>query len=98
MIKQQTVLNDKTNLKEPKFYAVIIYNDEITTMDFVVYILNHIFNKTIEEATKLMLEIHESGKGIAGVYNYDIAVTKKNQADILAIENNYPLKIVVKEN
>lgn len=90
-------IENKVKLQKPKLYAVIILNDEITTMDFVVKILNKVFNKSLDEATRLMLEIHESGKGIAGVYTYDIAVTKKGQVDTLSIENNFPLKIVVEE-
>lgn len=90
-------IENKVKLKRPKLYAVIILNDEITTMDFVIKVLNKIFNKSLDEATRLMLEIHESGKGIAGIYTYDIAVTKKGQVDALSIENNFPLKIVVEE-
>lgn len=90
-------VENKVKLQKPKLYAVVILNDEITTMDFVVKILNKIFDKSLDEATRLMLEVHENGKGIAGVYTYDIAVTKKSQVDILSIENNFPLKIVVEE-
>lgn len=70
-------VENKVKLQKPKLYAVVILNDEITTMDFVVKILNKIFDKSLDEATRLMLEVHENGKGIAGVYTYDIAVTKK---------------------
>ena len=59
--------------KEPKKYKVIMYNDDFTTMEFVVAILNIIFNKSFEEANKIMMEVHKRGKGIAGVYTYDIA-------------------------
>lgn len=90
-------VENKVKLQKPKLYAVVILNDEITTMDFVVKILNKIFDKSLDEATRLMLEVHENGKGIAGVYTYDIAVTKKSQVDVLSIENNFPLKIVVEE-
>lgn len=97
MLEYQTILKNKTELSKPKLYAVIIYNDDITSMEFVVQILNRVFNKSLDEATKLMLEIHEIGKGMAGMYIYDIAVTKKNQVNIMAIDNNFPLKIVIEE-
>lgn len=97
MPQHKTILKDEIKLKKPKMYSVIIHNDEITTMDFVVLILNKIFNKSLEESTKLMLEIHERGIGTAGIYTYDIAVTKKGQADSMSIENNFPLKITVEE-
>lgn len=94
---EQVLLQNDIKLKKPKLYAVIIYNDEVTTMDFVVMILNKVFNKTLDEATYLMLEIHQAGKGVAGIYLLDIAVTKKNQADILSLKNDYPLKITIEE-
>lgn len=97
MLGEQTVLKSKLELSKPKLYAVIIYNDNVTTMEFVVEILNKVFNKSLSEATKLMLEVHEKGKGIAGIYLYDIAATKKNQADTIAIKNNFPLKIIIEE-
>lgn len=97
MPQQKLVAKNKTKLQKPKFYAVIIFNDEITTMDFVVEVLNKIFDKPLDEATKLMLEIHQNGKAIVGVYTYDIAITKKHQVDTLSTENNYPLKIIVEE-
>lgn len=97
MTEQQTVIKNEIKLQKPKMYAVIIYNDEITTMDFVVQILNKIFNKSLIEATELMLEIHENGRGMAGIYTWDIAMTKKNQVDIMKIEDNFPLKVSVEE-
>ena len=62
-------------VKEPRKYKVIMYNDDFTTMEFVVAILNIIFNKSFEEANKIMMEVHKTGKGTAGVYTYDIAVS-----------------------
>jgi len=90
-------LKNQIKILKPKLYAVIIYNDDTTTMDFVVLILNKIFKKSLEEATNLMIEVHEKGKGLAGIYVLDIAVTKKNQADIMAMESKFPLKILVEE-
>ena len=84
--------------KEPKKYMVIMYNDDFTTMEFVVAILNIIFNKSFEEANKIMMEVHKRGKGIAGVYTYDIAVTKTNKAISMAREEGFPFKLTVEED
>ncbi|MBE6052512.1 MAG: ATP-dependent Clp protease adaptor ClpS [Clostridium sartagoforme] len=90
---------EKYNIKEklPKNYKVIMYNDDFTTMEFVVTILNIIFNKDFEEANKIMMEIHKSGRGIAGVYPYDIAVTKVNKVIAIAREEGFPFKLTVEE-
>lgn len=88
---------DKIMLKEPKMYCVIMYNDECTTMDFVVEILTKVFHKPIVEATNIMLKIHETGKSIVGVYTYDIAVTKKIVSDNMAKQKSFPLKITIDE-
>jgi ATP-dependent Clp protease adaptor protein ClpS len=84
-------------VREPSMYAVTLYNDDITTMEFVVELLMKIFHKQPEEAASLMMSVHENGKGVAGVYTYDIAVTKKNHADLMSAEQGFPLKISVTE-
>jgi ATP-dependent Clp protease adaptor protein ClpS len=78
-------------------YAVIIHNDEITTMDFVTEVLTQVFHKTLVSAASLMMEVHEMGHGVAGVYVFDIAVTKKSQADLMAAERGFPLKLTIRE-
>lgn len=90
-------VKSEIKISKPKVYAVVIHNDDITTMEFVVRILNRIFNKSLDEANHLMLEVHEKGKGVAGVYVLDIALTKKNQVDLMAIESNFPLRVTVEE-
>ena len=82
----------ETKLKVPKLYRVILFNDDYTTMDFVVEILITIFNKPAAEATKIMLDVHKRGQGVCGVYTYDIAVTKVNQVNKYARLNEFPLK------
>jgi ATP-dependent Clp protease adaptor protein ClpS len=96
-MSEQVSVKNQTKLLKPKAFAVVIHNDEITTMDFVVRILNKVFNKSLDEANSLMMEVHEKGKGVAGVYVLDIALTKKNQVDIMSIDNNFPLKVTVEE-
>lgn len=79
-------------LKEPEMYTVVLYNDHYTTMEFVVSILRSIFHKPIIEATKIMMDVHKKGKGIVGLYTYDIAATKVAQVRERAKEYEYPLR------
>lgn len=88
----------KLKIKEPKKYKVIMHNDDFTTMEFVVAILNIIFNKDFEEANRIMMEVHKSGKGIAGRYPYDIAISKTNKAMTMAKEEGFPFKLTVEED
>ena len=85
----------ENKLKTPRLYAVMLYNDDITTMEFVVELLVKVFHKTPEDASSIMMQIHQVGKGIAGIYTYDIAVTKKRQADQMAAEKGFPLRLTV---
>ena len=96
-VNTQTIAGQETRYKirEPGMYAVILLNDEITTMDFVVMLLVKVFNKPPAEASALMMEIHHNGQGVAGIYTFDIAVTKKAQADRLTAEKGYPLRITI---
>jgi len=82
-------------LKEPDEYKVILLNDDYTTMDFVVEVLMVIFHKKIDDAEKIMLDIHKKGKGLVGIYTYDIAATKAEQVHIAARENQFPLRCIV---
>lgn len=92
------ILNKKKiKLKKPKHYKVIMFNDDFTTMEFVVAILMDVFNKTASEANKIMLDVHQKGRGIAGIYPYDIAYSKTNTALLLAEQEGFPFKLVVEE-
>ncbi|MCL1864029.1 MAG: ATP-dependent Clp protease adaptor ClpS [Defluviitaleaceae bacterium] len=93
----QDLLEHDVSLRTPSMYAVIIHNDDVTTMDFVTEVLMRVFHKTPPAAAALMIEVHELGHGVAGVYVYDIAVTKKSQADIMAAERGFPLKLTIRE-
>ena len=84
-------------LRQPSMFLVIILNDDYTEMNFVVEILKTIFDKSPEEAAKLMLDVHEKGSGVAGCYIYDIAVTKQQQAIMIAEREGYPLRLTVEE-
>lgn len=88
---------DKVKIKKPKDYKVVMYNDDYTSMEFVINILVSIFNKKLMEAEKIMLDVHEKGKGIAGIYSYDIAITKVSTAMAMAKEQGFPFKLTVEE-
>lgn len=93
----ETKLEEKTilDIKKPKMYKVIIYNDDYTTMDFVVEVLVSIFSKNVPEAVKIMFSVHKKGSGVAGIYSYDIAATKIKQTQNMANESGYPLKLTM---
>jgi len=97
MAKEQSQLKERqrTNLREPRRYKVIIFNDDFTTMEFVVMILVQVFLKSQAEAEALMLQIHHSDKAVVGIYSYDIAVTKTRKATTMAREQDFPLRITV---
>lgn len=98
-METKTINIEKNNIKEktPKKYKVLMYNDDFTTMEFVVAVLMDIFNKTIDEASYIMMEVHNKGKGIAGVYPFDIAISKLNKAQTLARKEGFPFKLSVEE-
>ena len=98
MPEQQTSLRDRTHasLREPRRYKVIIYNDDSTTMDFVVRVLTQVFFKSADEAEALMLDVHRRGSAIVGVYSYDIASSKVRKATMMAREENFPLRLECK--
>ena len=82
-------------LKEPDEYLVILLNDDFTSADFVVEVLMAIFSKSYEDANLIMLDVHKKGKGIVGLYSWDIAVTKVEQVHTAARANEYPLRCIV---
>lgn len=82
-------------LKEPEEYQVILLNDDYTSMDFVVAVLMDVFHKSEEDAAAIMLHVHKKGKGLAGIYPWDIAVTKADQVHNLARANDFPLRCIV---
>ena len=84
-------------LDEPKKYKVILHNDHYTSMDFVIHVLMNIFRKNAIEAQEIMLQIHEKGKGICGVYTHEIAQTKVAQVSKLAKQNSFPLLATIEE-
>lgn len=88
---------NEEKLKEPREYVVVLLNDNYTTREFVVEILMIVFHKNPAEAKSIMLNVHNKGRGVVGVYTWDIAQTKANQVHSLAKQYDYPLKCVVEE-
>ena len=92
-----TKQKNQVKIRKPKNYKVVMYNDDYTTMEFVINILVNVFNKKLLEAEKVMLDVHEKGKGVAGIYSYDIAITKVSTAMSMAKQEGFPFKLTVEE-
>lgn len=87
----QTVIEKAPKIKKPRMWKVVLHNDDYTTMEFVVWVLQLVFQKGQEEALSLMLAIHQTGRGVAGVFTRDVAETKASQVMDLAEANGMPL-------
>ena len=87
----------KTQAVEPDLFAVVLLNDDYTTMDFVVQVLESIFTKQPAEAFRIMMLVHTTGQGLCGVYPYDVAETKVAAVHDLAAENGFPLRAAIEE-
>lgn len=94
---EQTLTQFKPKLKKPSMYKVLLLNDDFTPMDFVILVLKRFFRKSEEESTKIMLQVHQQGAGIAGVYSHEIAETKVYMVNEFAQSHQYPLKCVMEE-
>jgi ATP-dependent Clp protease adaptor protein ClpS len=92
-------LEERVELKkqEPTLYNVILLNDDYTTMEFVMQILETLFQKSPAEAYRIMMHVHRNGRGLAGVYTYEVAETKAEQVASLASEAGYPLRATIEE-
>ena len=86
-----------TKLEKPKLYKVLLHNDDFTTMEFVVFVLSHVFMRSESEAFTIMLKVHNEGVGLAGIYSYEIANMKSEKAMNLARAHEYPLLCTVEE-
>jgi len=86
-----------TRTKKPSLYRVLLLNDDYTPMEFVVYVLERYFQKTREEATTIMLHVHQNGVGLCGVFTYEVAETKVAQVLDLARRNEHPLQCTMEK-
>ena len=87
------VTEKKPKTKKPSLYKVLMLNDDYTPMEFVIEVLEKYFNKRREEATQIMLHVHQKGVGVCGIYTYDIAETKAIQVTNYARKYEHPLQI-----
>jgi len=94
---QQLEENTEIRTEKPSFYNVFLLNDDYTTMEFVVHILEGTFHKNLTEATQIMLHVHKQGIGLAGVYPREIAETKVESVHRIARENGFPLKCLMEK-
>ena len=92
------LLETKPKIKKPSMYNVLLLNDDYTPMEFVVLVLESIFNKKQEEATQIMLHVHKNGIGICGIFTYEVAEVKCNTVMDLAKKHEHPLQCTMEKN
>jgi ATP-dependent Clp protease adaptor protein ClpS len=90
-----TEQRQETKLQRPRMWRVLLHNDDYTTQDFVVWVLETIFHKPRGEAFTIMMSVHQSGMGVAGIYTHDIAETKVKATKQLAEEHEFPLLVTM---
>jgi len=95
LIKEKPASKTREKTKEPDQFKVILLNDHYTTMEFVIEVLMIIFHKSIEDANKIILDVHKNGRGVVGIYTWDIATTKIEQVHTIAKINEFPLKCIM---
>lgn len=91
------VTETRIRTKKPSLYRVLLLNDDYTPMEFVVFVLERFFNKSREEATRIMLHVHNTGYGVCGIFTYDVAETKVAQVMELALRNEHPLQCTMEK-
>jgi ATP-dependent Clp protease adaptor protein ClpS len=87
----------KNRVKRPKKYKVLLHNDDYTTMEFVIYVLQKVFGKTFDEAQEIMMQVHMKGSGVCGIYTFEIAETKVSKVEGLAKDNGHPLMCTMEQ-
>jgi ATP-dependent Clp protease adaptor protein ClpS len=87
----------KERTKRPQLFHVILYNDDYTTMEFVVHVLEAVFQKDTEEAFRIMLDVHRRGRGVCGAYTYEVAETKVTTVHDMARKEGFPLRAGLEE-
>ena len=89
----QLILDSRTKTKKPSMYKVIMLNDDYTPMEFVVHVLQKFFSRSSGEATQIMLNVHQRGVGVCGVYSFEIAESKAQKTIDYARKNDHPLQL-----
>ena len=96
-VRDVAVERAQPRLKRPPLYKVLLLNDDYTPMEFVVHVLEQYFSMNREKATQVMLHVHTRGKGVCGVYSYEIAETKVAQVNEYSRQNEHPLKCTLEK-
>src|SRR6185369_2647659 len=86
---------DEVKTKRPSMWNIVFYNDDFTSMDFVVFVLTKVFHRSTEDALALTLAVHTQGKGIAGTYTFEVAVQKQCEVLLMAKIEEHPLRVEV---
>ena len=96
-IRESTLTETRSTekLQRPRMWRVLLHNDDYTTQEFVVWVLESVFHKPYDEAFTIMMSVHRSGLGVAGVYTHDVAQTKLNTTQRLAEEHEFPLLVTM---
>jgi ATP-dependent Clp protease adaptor protein ClpS len=92
------VTKTKPKTQKPPMYKVLLLNDDYTPMEFVVHVLERFFNKPREEATQIMMHVHQKGVGICGVFTYEVAETKVTQVVDFARQHQHPLQCTMERD
>ena len=95
--EEAAVAESGEKVEQPPLYKVLLHNDDYTTMEFVVWVLESIYNMPEEQAVQVMLNVHLRGTGVAGIYTYEVAETKVERTTALAREHEYPLLATMEE-
>ncbi|MBN4048589.1 ATP-dependent Clp protease adapter ClpS [bacterium AH-315-N22] len=95
--KGSTATKDRSEVREPSLYKVLLHNDDYTSMEFVIAILERIFRKSTSEASKIMMNVHQDGVGIAGIYTREICETKVATVHDLARQSAFPLRCTMEK-
>lgn len=95
--EEAAVAEPREKVEEPPLFKVLLHNDDFTTMEFVVWVLESVFNMPEEQAVQVMLNVHLRGTGVAGIYTYEVAETKVDKATAMAREHEFPLLVTMEE-
>ncbi|MGC6453873.1 MAG: ATP-dependent Clp protease adapter ClpS [Candidatus Puniceispirillaceae bacterium] len=95
--QSQVILETRPRTKKPSMYKVIMLNDDYTPMEFVVYVLQRFFGMSNSQATAIMLNVHQRGVGICGIYSYEVAEAKATQVMDYARQNEHPLQLQIEK-
>ena len=97
-LERGVAVKSRPKTKKPSMYKVLMLNDDYTPMEFVIYVLESFFSMSHDEATQVMLHVHQKGVGVCGVFTYEIAETKVNQTMDLAQKNEHPLQCTIERD